>query len=239
MKIVAFVLFGNQEIYNCGAVANARLVNKIYPGWVSMFFVGPSVQESTKEALRQLGAQVHEISGPETMSATIWRFRAALIPGVERIVFRDCDSRLTQRERECVAQWELSETSLHIIRDHPWHTASILAGMWGVFGEQAIRVVADVADEINQISAPYGVDQEILALKVYPKLVSDSMTHDAFYNFEKNTIRPPQRIGLEFIGERIDCSEGFDVQNRKDLQRIQKNPLARAVLRLANRRKKS
>lgn len=239
MKVVAFALFGNQEIYNCGAIANARLVNTIYPGWVGVFFVGPSVQEDTKEALRQLGSQVYEISGPETMSATLWRFRAALIPGVERIVFRDCDSRLTQRERECVSQWELSKRSLHIIRDHPWHTASILAGMWGVFGKRAIVLVADLEDEVHQISDVYGVDQELLALKIYPKLVADSITHDAIYNFEKNTIRPPKRIGLEFIGERIDCSGGFDLQNRKDLGRIQKNLVARAVLRIANRRKNS
>ena len=239
MKVVAFTLFGNQEIYNCGAIANAGLLNTIYPGWVGMFFVGPSVQEDTKEGIRQLGSQVHEISSPETMSATLWRFRAALIPGVERIVFRDCNSRLTHRERECVSQWELSKKSLHIIRDHPWHTASILAGMWGVFGERAIGLVADVAGEVHQNLDEYGVDQELLALKVYPKLVADSITHDAFYDFEKNTIRPPKRIGLEFIGERIDCSGGSDLKNRKDLSRIQKNLVARAVLRIANRRKKS
>ena len=76
-------------------------------------------------------------------------------------------------------------------------------------------------------------------MKVYPKLVADSITHDAFYDFEKNTIRPPKRMGLEFIGERIDCSGGSDLKNRKDFSRIQKNLVARAVLRIANRRKKS
>jgi hypothetical protein len=239
MKVVSFALFGDNPIYSCGAIANARLMGQIYPGWVASFFVGPSVGDDVRRSLIELGAQVHQIDEPETMISTMWRFRAALIPGVERVVFRDCDSRLTNRERDCVRQWEQSGKSLHIIRDHPWHTARILAGMWGVYGESAVGIVADVANEVGQRSAAfYGVDQEVLALNVYPKLSRDAITHDAFYNFERNTVRPPRRIGLEFIGERIDCSEDFDPQHREDLRKAENSWFARVILRVASRRTK-
>ena len=62
----------------------------------------------------------------------VWRFLPVLDPGVEAVLSRDLDSRLTAREAAAVTQW-LEETSLpfHVMRDHPMHGTEILGGMWG------------------------------------------------------------------------------------------------------------
>ena len=62
----------------------------------------------------------------------VWRFLPVLDPGVEAVLSRDLDSRLTAREAAAVTQW-LEETSLpfHVMRDHPQHRTAIPAGMWG------------------------------------------------------------------------------------------------------------
>ena len=62
----------------------------------------------------------------------VWRFLPVLDPGVEAVLSRDLDSRLTAREAAAVTQW-LEETSLpfHVMRDHPQHRTAVPAGMWG------------------------------------------------------------------------------------------------------------
>jgi len=60
-----------------------------------------------------------------------WRFLPTLDPQVDLAVFRDLDSRLSEREVAAVREWVRSDKAIHMMRDHPQHTAPVLAGMWG------------------------------------------------------------------------------------------------------------
>jgi hypothetical protein len=44
---------------------------------------------------------------------------------------RDADSRISKREKIAVDEWLDSNTSLHIMRDHPHHNYVIMGGMFG------------------------------------------------------------------------------------------------------------
>ena len=57
------------------------------------------------------------------------RFRA--IEEADLVFFRDADSRMRERDRWCMAEFEKSDKSLHIIRDHFWHKSRIMGGAWG------------------------------------------------------------------------------------------------------------
>ena len=49
---------------------------------------------------------------------------AAFIP-------RDLDSRFSDREKEAVSNWLQSNSSFHIMRDHPDQGIPMLGSMWG------------------------------------------------------------------------------------------------------------
>ena len=61
----------------------------------------------------------------------LWRFLPTLDPDVSVVMSRDLDSRFTEREAAAVREWLESNRSLHAMRDHPWHTVSIMGGGWG------------------------------------------------------------------------------------------------------------
>ena len=44
------------------------------------------------------------------------------------VLFRDLDSRPSQREKAAVEQWLRSKHAFHVMRDHPGHDMAMLAG---------------------------------------------------------------------------------------------------------------
>jgi hypothetical protein len=65
------------------------------------------------------------------MDERSWRFLPLGDPLVDIFVVRDLDSRLTQRERVAVEEWENSNYTVHAMRDNSNHGTSLLGGMWG------------------------------------------------------------------------------------------------------------
>ena len=57
-----------------------------------------------------------------------WRFLPLLDPTVVRMMSRDTDSLVTDREVAAVKEWIESNTSFHIMRDNANHCAFILGG---------------------------------------------------------------------------------------------------------------
>ena len=50
---------------------------------------------------------------------------------VDYFVSRDLESRINHREHSAVEEWMKSESSFHIMRDHPNHLQIIPSGQWG------------------------------------------------------------------------------------------------------------
>lgn len=65
----------------------------------------------------------------------IWRFLPLLDPTVNRIMSRDTDSLVLDREVDAVNEWLQSGTSFHIMRDYVGHCLPILAGISEVYLE--------------------------------------------------------------------------------------------------------
>jgi hypothetical protein len=201
MKIVAYSLWGNNPKYTIGALRNAELVKKLYPGWTARFYVGTSVPLDIKESLLQKNAEVIEMNEPGDWRGMFWRFEAAADSMVEAMISRDCDSRITSREAAAVEEWMNSNFMFHIMRDHPWHNAPILGGMWGVKAP-FLRNIKDLMSQFDKGNF-WQVDQNFLKL-LYPYVVNHAMVHDEF--FEKKPW-PMQRVGLEFVGQVFDENE--------------------------------
>ncbi len=180
-NIVAFSLWGTREIYTRGALANARAVPAVFPGWTCRFYHDDSVPRPVLDELARLGAETIEMpagSGPS--HGLFWRFLASDDPTVARFLCRDCDSRPTAREKAAVDAWIASGLPFHVMRDHVLHTDLILAGMWGGMAGR-LPPLGPAIDAAADRTADRWQDQRFLADWVWPRIQGRVLVHDSVH----------------------------------------------------------
>ena len=57
-KIISFSLYNNIPLYVEGAIENAELVEKIYPGWTARFYVDDTVPIGVVSILKEKGSEI-------------------------------------------------------------------------------------------------------------------------------------------------------------------------------------
>jgi FkbM family methyltransferase len=180
-NIVAFSLWGTQEVYTQGALANAKAVPAVFPGWTCRFYHDDSVPRPVQEELTRLGAETVEMpAGSGRSHGLFWRFLASDDPTVARFLCRDCDSRPTAREKAAVDAWIASGVPFHVMRDHILHTDLILAGMWGGMAG-LLPPLAPVIDDAADQEADRWQDQRFLAEWVWPCIQGRVLVHDSVH----------------------------------------------------------
>lgn len=225
-KLISFSLFGNEETYNRGALLNVQLYSEFLPDYTCVFFCGPSVPEPVKRGLLEFGAQVREVNAREDWGATMWRFLVLRDLGPEdRAIFRDCDSRPSLREAAAVRAWETSDLPVHVMRDHPAHHAIILAGMWGIRGDEAAKVAQFVPDPYDiRRSADYHehIDQGWLETYIGPTVRFAALQHCSFWSrwFGPSEPFPTGRIGNEFVGAAVTADGASRYPEHMDLENL-------------------
>ncbi|NPV13126.1 MAG: hypothetical protein HPY57_15270 [Ignavibacteria bacterium] len=214
-KIISFCLWGNNPKYTIGAIKNAHLTNKIYPGWISRFYC--SSKSTPNDIIKEL-KNINNVEIVMTLNdgwvCMFDRFLPASENDVEVMISRDTDSRLNLREKYAVDEWLKSNKSFHIMRDHPYHGTEILGGMWGVRG----KILSDMKELIEKYIKGnfWQVDQNFLKEHIYQKIKDDCFVHDEFFNYEKHKKPfPTKRIGQEFVGEAFDeYDQPFNIKHR-------------------------
>lgn len=207
MKYISYSLWGDNPIYNVGAIRNAELWKEIYSDWNMVVYYDNSVPNETIYNLNKLGVTLYKMDS--SIYPAFWRFLISDNDNCEYAIFRDCDSRICIREKLAVDEWINSDKTIHIMRDHPYHkipagnnSIGILAGMWGIKGN-IIPMEHMITNFIKNENNIYGVDQSFLK-QIYTQFKDDSCVHDEF--FEKKPF-PINRENGRFIGERIDIYE--------------------------------
>lgn len=204
MKYVSYSLWGDKELYTEGAVINARQVNEFYPGWTGIFYHDSTVPTEIIQRIKDEGGITVDMTG--IPFGPFWRFFSSDLSDCEYTIFRDCDSRLSEREVSAVNEWISSNKSLHVMRDHPAHripfgndSIGILAGMWGIKGN-----LVPLTQMINKFcdgkTFSYGLDQTFLKT-IYRIFSEDKLEHDDLFQGKPY---PTKRTDYRFIGERIN-----------------------------------
>jgi hypothetical protein len=128
---------------------------KSYPGWIVRIYHNfrnqseNSDEKSVFNQLSELSCQFNhvdlcsltEMIASLTSSLTpidpdllrglnrrMFRYLVMLDPNVDIFISRDIDSVIWQREVDAVDQWLKSNLTFHLMRDHKFHSATILAG---------------------------------------------------------------------------------------------------------------
>ena len=91
MNYVSFSLWGNQPIYNVGAIRNAELMKTIYPNWKMIVYYDNTVPSETIDKLKELDVVVKDMTGTD-IYGMFWRFFAHDEPNCQYAIFRDTDA---------------------------------------------------------------------------------------------------------------------------------------------------
>jgi hypothetical protein len=152
--------------------------------------------------------EIKQMYTPGIFLGMFWRFEVLKDKDVERFIVRDTDGRLTQREVNCVKDWERSGKEFHIIRDHAMHGTKIMGGMWGATKKFADKInYDDLINQFNQLTYNnmYATDQEFLARMIYPLVKDTACIHDDWDRYKEGAKKIPHiRNGNEYIGQPIE-----------------------------------
>jgi len=213
-KVITFSLWGNNPIYNIGAIRNAELSIQLYPDYECWFYIHiSSVPADTVKKLKtfnhtkiicKTGNLTDELCKPR-----MWRFEAIDVPEVEVMISRDTDSRLSLREKLAVDEWLNNNTLFHIMRDHPEHQYVIQAGMFGTKKNPEISSWTNIMNTYHQNIDKKFYDQYFLSDYIYPKIKNNPTIHASFNKLEGHAKNFPIDfcIHFKFVGEYVYCDE--------------------------------
>jgi len=176
-NIIAMSVFGNKSVYINGCLANANIVLRFWPGWKLRVYH----QNLSPNIIRILVRSKCEVVrvGPSLIPGVFWRFLVFADIKVSRFIIRDCDARLSFRDRAAVREWVESALPFHIMHDHPQHLSwPILAGMWGAVGGQLSSHHTSTFQFIKENY--YGIDQDWLTVHVWPLAANNSLIHASY-----------------------------------------------------------
>jgi len=219
-KLITFSLWGNDPKYCEGALKNIELARIFYPGWTCRFYVAApdGIQATSQYYIDKLfeycslgyenNVEVVMVNAPGDWRGMFWRFYPASEDDVDVFISRDCDSRLSEREALAVEEWMKGPKLIHVMRDHPYHTAPIMGGMWGAKND----ALPNLQQEIEKYKFRgdfWQVDQDFLREIVWPAHYHKILAHDDWRRFPLTEIQsfPTPRQGLSFVGEILDAND--------------------------------
>jgi len=178
---VCFSLWGTDPMYHIGAIKNIKQYAELLPEFTCRFYIESTLDEKYSNDLREAAASVNKeveiikIDKTDENSGMFWRFDGLEDETTLVFLSRDTDSRLTKREAAAVRKWLKSDCSVHIMRDHPYHTVPILGGLWGSRFKN-MKGIMDLSKNYTQEKK--GCDQDFLAKEIYPRFKNDCYVHD-------------------------------------------------------------
>jgi hypothetical protein len=202
MKALSFSIFGTEQRYLDGLLRNIALRGNLYPDWVILVYC----DKRNYDILSKMSLEhtFLKIIQPDSQGAqgTCWRFLAASEANVEAVQFRDADSVFTKREALAVNEWVNSPFIAHLMRDHPFHTSPIMAGMFGLKKEGILLLKEFMERNYDQDEARrFGYDQDFLNFFLYPKVKRKSLVHTNLIGYIFENIRPFKETGEgTFVG---------------------------------------
>lgn len=207
-KVISFGLWGNAEEYTVGAIKNIDLARKIYPEWEVWFYVESDVAEEVVEDLRQKADNVIVYGDAQGWEGLFKRFLPMSDPDVDVFISRDCDSRLSDREKQAVDEWLSSDKQFHCMRDHEAHNfPPVLGGMWGAKRHHLLNLDYLFYTILGYNNKSYFDDQNGL-LVLYKGFTDLFFEHDdrKAFNGTPFPFHEPMEYG-SFVGERITVDD--------------------------------
>jgi hypothetical protein len=206
MRIISYVLYGKNKLYNNGAYINSLMAKEHYPDFKVWIYIShpDDIDNNIYIKLCALdNVKIINMNNKINIAKMLWRY----IPifnetDLEIIIVRDLDSELNNpRDLFSVRKWIESDCKYHIVRDNDLHSKiHIMGGVFGAKGnnlckykeifnkflndcEQTESYKNDIMSESGFSSFfgkdrnAYGLDQTFLKLFLYEKIIGESLIH--------------------------------------------------------------
>lgn len=196
VKIFSYCLFGNHKKYTLGMLDNAQKLQRDFPDYQVWIFCSSNISPEYRSQFNVYTNVKWIMMDCHDGFLKCMRFLPLMNPKVSVGFVRDNDSRVELREKWCIEQFLSSSYRYHNIRDHFWHKARLMAGLFGwknVWTSQ--QPVPNFHTELpdillkwstNHQATTYMTDAYFLEFFVYPSITAsrDLQTHSSCVAFD-------------------------------------------------------
>lgn len=221
-KIISFSLWGDNPKYLNGAIRNAELARELFSDWTCRFYFGQSISWEFREKLVVISPliEIYHMKVPGDWRMMFDRFRPVFDPDVDVTIVRDCDSRLSLREKVAIDEWLASPYGFHTMNDHYLHSVPIMGGMWGMKRDTlpAFQYLMENWIKEDRLQT----DQEFLAQEIWPRVKDNCLRHDdGYYNhLWGGKPFPTPFDGINFVGASYGSDDKINQQQVDELQKF-------------------
>jgi hypothetical protein len=214
-SVFSFCIYGAKPIYCEGMVRNLETIAIHYPTFETHIFAGNDVPEEYLRRYESFPLTTIHLLPFTGGRLTFNRFLAIDLPGVQLMIVRDADSRLTDRDRWCLDDFIASAWQIYCVRDHKYHTREVMAGLWGmrrIPGFTMGKAYSEFAPVCHDIDA-YQADQDFLRNVVYRKFKAVTLAYSpnwAFPGENHRLISLARKDAYDFCGNVILVEKGVE-----------------------------
>jgi hypothetical protein len=203
MIYFSFSLYGSLPKYTVGMIHNARHIATRFPEARVLIYISPDVPTDIHDTLKVLpNVKLIYVAVKRGSAGMFDRFLAFDEHDCDILFVRDADSRVYERDAQCIEDFINSDKTLHIIRDHFWHTKRIMGGLWGMRKKEGMPSMRSLIASWH-VKSIYGNDQDFLAARIYPLYHTSALIHDRYARFSPPEVLTPFRAPLNehFAGQ--------------------------------------
>jgi hypothetical protein len=219
-NIFSFCIYGSNPKYVEGMVKNLEQIRHYYPTFQTWIVVGndvPSEYIEKYQSFPNVKLTHYPLTGGRL---TTFRFFPIDNQYVACMIVRDADSRITERDRECIRRFLESDFTVYTIRDHYYHKCPLMSGQWGIkriSTHPSFQLEAgynELKDKLSSVDY-YGNDEYYTRHYIFP-MYGEHMI--AFSSIDYSTggketiaeITPPQKDKWDF------CGNVYEFRRRED-----------------------
>ena len=179
-KIISFSLWGKIRLYCIGAIKNAILAKKFFPGWICRFYYDKSVPEEVINKLKELdntelvfiekesGGKIYKDNGT---FGSLWRFLVCIDPNVDMFLVCDTDSRLNLYLKKCMGMVNNEKNFIRFV-DLPSFYPIAAGGFGGL--KNSIKFKKEDFEKYTH--GKFYCDQDFLKNEIFPQLGNNLIT---------------------------------------------------------------
>ena len=161
-KYISFSLWGSSRLYCEGAIENIACAKKYLPDFICRFYVAEDCPALA--VLQQLDCEVVVMPNQKGIDRTndkwVWQadhvamfWRYFVIDEMhdgDVVIFRDCDSRISERDKFVIEDWLKRPECVHRIAENDSHHNSFcMGGMWGIKGGELLGVCNAICEWVE------------------------------------------------------------------------------------------
>lgn len=203
-------LIGGNATDMHGVIRNIMLQPIHFPTWTVRIYselppddarhLYPPIPSNVAAQLKQLPVQLVYVNTQNVkLDPSLWPALAVDDESVDYLLVRKPSGRISDRDAAVVREWMESEKVVHVIKDHPRHSANkIIPGLWGA-DTKGLRNI--LGGKISPLLAESQSEPTFLNDVLWPRVANNVWCHDSTSCSNRSHPFPVARANQEYLGQ--------------------------------------